>query len=329
MKCTSNQTVNNKLIIGSVKLNSRVIQAPLAGYSDTVFRNIIRMFDKHSLLTSEMVSSEALIMNQDKSIIDFVKYERPLSFQLSGHKPDKMATAAKMLENIATIIDINMGCPASKIVSNADGAKLMTDLKLASEIISSVKNAVSVPVTVKCRLGWDHNSKNYLKFAKMAENSGADAICIHGRTRSQLYSGVADWLPIKQVKETVNIPVIANGDITTPQKAKECLDMTGCDGISVGRGVLADPSLTYRIDNFLKTGSDNFSLSSKKSLELLLLHLKKETEYRGDIKGVKFFRKFIGWYVKGIDGASGHRFNLVRMNNYSEIDKYVKNIIKS
>lgn len=322
----SNQTVNNKLIIGTVKLNSRVIQAPLAGYSDTVFRNIIRMIDKDSLLTSEMVSSEALIMNQDKSIIDFVEGEHPLSFQLSGHKPDKMAQAAKMLENIATIIDINMGCPASKIVSNTDGAKLMTDLKLASQIISSVKNAVSVPVTVKCRLGWDHNSKNYLEFAKMAENAGADAICIHGRTRSQLYSGIADWLPIKQVKETVKIPVIANGDITTPQMAKECLDMTGCDAVSIGRGILADPSLTYRIDTFLKTGSSDFNLSQEKRLELLLLHLKKETEYRGEAKGVKFFRKFIGWYVKGINGASKHRFNLVRMSNFSDIEGYLRNI---
>jgi tRNA-dihydrouridine synthase B len=321
-----NKQTSNNLVIGSVELNSLTIQAPLAGYSDTVFRNIIRMFDKESLLTSEMVSSEALIMNQDKSIIDHTAGEYPLAFQLSGHKPDKMAIAAKMLEDIATIIDINMGCPASKIVNNTDGARLMTDLKLASSIISSIKNAVSIPVTVKCRLGWDHNSKNHIEFAKMVEESGADAICIHGRTRSQMYSGTADWESIREAKEILKIPVIANGDITSPEKAKECIDITGCDAVSVGRGVLSDPSLTYRIDEYLKTGSCDFDLSLEKRLELLLLHCKKEADYRGEKTGVKFFRKFIGWYIRGINGASKHRFNLVRIDSYSDIEEYIKNI---
>ncbi|MDD3014117.1 MAG: tRNA-dihydrouridine synthase, partial [Candidatus Gastranaerophilales bacterium] len=190
---TEKKTNKNELVIGNIKLSSKVTLAPMASYTDTVYRSLIRLFDKNSLLTSEMVSSEAQIMTNNNTITDFKNIEYPLSFQISGHKPEIMAEAAKMLENISTIIDINMGCPAPKIVNNTDGAKLMTDLTLASNIIHSVKKAVSIPVTVKCRLGWDQQSKNYIDFIKMAEESGADAICIHGRTRSQMYSGEADW----------------------------------------------------------------------------------------------------------------------------------------
>jgi len=325
MQSTEKQT--GKLVIGNVKLASKVILAPLAGYNDTVFRSLLRLFDKDSLLTSEMVSSEALKMSKDKTIIDHNETEYPLAFQLSGHKPEIMAEGAKVLEPISTIIDINMGCPASKIVTNADGANLMTNLALASKIISSVKNAVSIPITVKCRLGWDQQNKNYIEFAKMAEESGADAICIHGRTRSQLYSGCSDWEAIGKAKEVLKIPVIANGDITSPEKAKQCLEITKCDGISVGRGVLADPALLYKINTYLKTGEIPSDISIKKRLELLLLHCKNETEYRGELTGIKFFRKFIGWYIKGIREASKHRYNLVRMENLAEMEDYITNLL--
>jgi len=326
MVIAGKQKNNKELVISNIKLASLATLAPMAGYTDTVYRGLIRLFDKDSLMTSEMVSSEALRMNSDKTIIDHNNTEYPLAFQISGHKPELMAEAAKTLENISTIIDINMGCPAPKIVSNNDGAKLMTDMLLASQIISSVKNAVNIPVTVKFRLGWDKNSKNCIEFAEMAEESGADAICIHGRTRSQMYSGESDWEAIGKAKESVRIPVITNGDITTPEKAKSCLDLTKCDGVAVGRGILADPSLTYRINEYLKTGIIPPELDIKKRLEIMLLHCKSEAEYRGEIYGVKFFRKFIGWYIKGINDAAKHRYNLVRITQLAEMQDYISNI---
>jgi len=326
MSKTEKQTAKNELAIGNVKLASSVIVAPMASYTDMVFRGLIRLFDNDSLLTSEMVSSEALKMSKDKTIIDHNNIEYPLAFQLSGHKPKLMAEAARILENMSTIIDINMGCPAPKIVSNADGAKLMTDLVLASEIIISVKKAVSVPITVKCRLGWDQQNKNYIEFVKMAEESGADAICIHGRTRSQMYSGKSDWEAIGIAKEAVNIPVIANGDITTPEKAKQCLDLTKCDGIAIGRGAIEDLSLTFRINEYLKTGIMLPEIDINKRLELMLLHCKSEAKYRGEIHGIKFFRKFIGWYIKGINDAAKHRYNLVRIELLADMEDYISNI---
>ncbi|MDD3014756.1 MAG: tRNA-dihydrouridine synthase [Candidatus Gastranaerophilales bacterium] len=160
----------------------------------------------------------------------------------------------------------------------------------------------------------------------MAEESGADAICIHGRTRSQMYSGEADWESIGKAKETVKIPVIANGDITSPEKAKQCLEMTKCDGIAVGRGILADPSLIFRINEYLNTGKVTPEMDIKTRLELMLLHCKNETEYRGENSGVKFFRKFIGWYIKGIKDAAKHRYNLVRISQLAEMEDYISNI---
>lgn len=316
----------SQLIIDSVKIDSIVTLAPMAGITDMVLRQIIRMFSKNCLLTSEMISSEALIMNQDKHIIDYHNIEYPLAFQLSGHKPELMAEAAKMLENISTIIDINMGCPAPKIVKNGDGASLMTNLKLASQIIGAVKNAVNVPVTVKCRLGWDFSSRNYIEFAKMAQDSGADALTIHGRTKSQMYSGNADWKSIGEAKAAVNIPVIANGDINSPEAAKFCLEMSKCDGIAIGRGILGDPALICRIEKYLETDEILPELTIQERLNLALLHCKKEVEYKGEIHGIKFMRKLFSWYIKGIKDATKYRFALVRMTRLSEIEELFASI---
>ena len=309
----------SKLNIGPVNLNSKVIAAPMAGITDTVLRQIIRMFSKDCLLMSEMLSSEALRMNTEKSILDHQKIEYPLSFQICGHKPELMAQSAEYLEPMATIIDINMGCPAPKIVRNFDGSRLMTDLNLASDIIRRVKNAVKIPVTVKCRLGWDQDSTNILEFAKMAEDSGADALIVHARTRSQMYSGQADWLAVKKVKEHIKIPVIANGDITSPESALECLNLTNCDGLAIGRGLLGDPGLIYRIEHYLNTGEILLKPDFNKNREIALIHCKKEIEYRGENHGIKFMRKFFGFYLKGIRGASKYRAELVKLDTFGEV----------
>lgn len=312
----------NNLEIGGLKLKSKVIAAPMAGITDTVLRQMIRMFSHDCLLMTEMISSEALKFNKEQKIIQCSHIEHPLSYQVSGHKPDLMAEAAVKLEPIAEIIDINMGCPAPKIVKNGDGARLMTDMQLASSIIESVRKAVNIPVTVKCRLGWDFNSKNHVEFAKMAEDCGADAIIIHGRTKSQMYSGKADWKAIGEVKKAVKIPVIGNGDIDSPEKAKVCLEISGCDGIAIGRGIMGDPALISRIENYISTGILEQKPDFEEKLKIALLHCKKEVEYmNNELNGIKFMRKFFAYYVTDVRNAAKHRTALVQCTKLSEVEK--------
>lgn len=307
------------LKIGNVELNSNVILAPMAGITDSVLRGLVREFSPGSLLMSEMISSEGIRMNPDRSITHVEKVEYPVSFQLSGHKPELMADAAKILEPISTIVDINMGCPVPKIVRNNDGSALMRDLTLVGEIISSVKNAVSIPVTVKTRLGWDSSSRNYLEFAKVAEDSGADAIMIHGRTRSQMYSGVADWNAIAEIKQHVSIPVIANGDINSVEAAVECAKITNCDGFGVGRGILGDVELISRIEHYFKTGEILPVPTIERRVEIAKLHLEREIQFRGEIHGIRFMRKFFAYYIRNIKNAAVYRSELVRMSDRQEI----------
>jgi len=320
-KDSVSSSVKKKLQIGSLTINSPVVLAPMAGITDKVLRSMVRMFSSDCLLFTEMISSEALFYNNSGEILDHDRSELPLAFQISGHKPELMAHAAKKLEEFASVIDINMGCPAPKIVKNFDGAKLMTDLKLSSSIITAVKNAVDLPVTVKCRLGWDSSSKNHIEFAEMAEDSGADAIIMHGRTRAQQYSGRADWNAIGETKTRVKIPVIANGDIDSPQKALSCLEISGCDGIAVGRGVLGDPGLINRIERYINDREDLPEPSIKQRIELALLHCKKEMEFRGEEAGIKFMRKFFAYYIREIRNAAKYRHDLVRVNRYSDIEQ--------
>lgn len=321
------QEENVKLQIGRLKLKSNVIVAPMAGVTDTVLRQIMRMYSKDALLMTEMLSSEALKYNKDQKIIEHNSIEYPLSFQISGHKPDLMAEGAKKLEKFAAIIDINMGCPAPKIIKNFDGVKLMTDLKLASSIIKAVRTAVKIPVTVKCRLGWDFNSKNYIEFAKMAEDCGADGLIVHGRTRSQMYSGKADWNAIGEVKQAVKIPVIGNGDIDSPEKAKECLELSNCDGIAVGRGIMGDPGLIGRIENYILRGILEKKPSTGELLEIALLHAKKEMEFnQSELYGIKFMRKFFASYVRQVKNASAYRGALVKCTKLSEVEEIFNSI---
>lgn len=324
---SQNAEILRNLTIGNKKLDSNIIAAPMAGITDSILRQMIRMFSKNSLVMSEMISSESLNYNQAGSLLDADKTEYPLAFQISGHKPQLMAQAAQKLEEISTFIDINMGCPAPKIIKNFDGSKLMTDLKLASEIITAVKQAVNIPITVKCRLGWDYNSKNYIEFAKMAENSGADALIVHGRTRSQMYSGKADWQAIGEVKQAVCIPVIGNGDIDSSEKAKQCMEISGCDGIAVGRGMLGDPGLIGRIENYLYHGELEPAPEIKTRIEIALIHTKKEIEYRGEDTGIRYMRKFFAYYVKGIRNAAKYRFDLVRCETLAEVERVLEKIL--
>jgi len=307
------------LKIGNQEFNSKVILAPMAGITDSVLRRLVRGFSPECLVMSEMVSSEGLRMNPDRSITHAEADEYPLCFQLSGHKPQLMAEAAKILEPIATVIDINMGCPAPKIVKNGDGSALTKNLPLASEIISAVKKATNKPITVKTRLGWDVPTMRYLDFAKMAQDSGADALIVHGRTRTQMYSGVANWDAIAEIKQALEIPVIANGDINSVEAAIECQRITNCDGFAIGRGVLGDVELISRIEHYFATGEVLPEPTITRRIEIARIHLEKEIEFRSEVFGIRFMRKFLAHYIKNIKGAAQYRSALVRINEKQEI----------
>ena len=309
-----------KLKIKDLELDSNIILAPMAGFSDTSFRQIIRSFSKKSLVCTEMISSEALMWNKSQDICQSEKIEKPISYQLSGHKPDLMAKGALKLEGQADIIDINMGCPVAKIVKNQDGSALMKNPNLAFDIVKEVKSVIKKPLSIKMRLGFDNNSKNYLEFVQKMEEAGADMIVVHGRTRSQMYSGEVDYEAIKKIKKTVTIPIIANGDITTLEKAIEVLKTTKADGLMIGRGAIGQPELIHRIEYFLDKGEILPELSLKERIDVLIRHLNLElTYYREPINALKFMRKFYAYYIRDIRGASQYREKLVKAESFDEI----------
>lgn len=307
------------LQIGSVKLKSRTALAPMAGITDVVLRQLVRKFSKNCLLTTEMISSEALMQKKGGEILEYKENETPLAFQISGHKPFMMAKAAKMLENRADIIDINMGCPVNKVVKGGDGSALMKTPQLASDIVKAVKDAVNIPVTVKFRLGYTADTKNFPEFAKLMQDSGADAMTIHCRTRSQMYGGKADWSALSDIKKEISIPVFANGDITTPVLAKDCLEVSKVDGVAIARGVIGNPDLIYRIEHFLETGEIVENIDIKTKIALLKEHLDEEIKLRGELAGIRFTRKFYPFYIKGVHGAPALRHALVTEDCYDKI----------
>lgn len=318
-----------KIKIGSLELDSNVSLAPMAGITDSVMRRLIRKYSKTCLLTSEMLSSEALVQNPTGAILHCEEEEYPIAFQLSGHKPELMAKAAKLIQQKASIIDINMGCPVNKVVKGTDGCSLMRNPKLASDIIKSVKDAVDIPVTCKFRLGWSQNEMNFIEFAKLMEESGADAVTIHARTRVQLYSGQADWIQISRINGELKIPVFANGDIVNIETAKNCLDTAKADAIAVGRGAMGDASLISRIEKYLDTGEITPQPSLSEKIEILKQHIDMEIALRGEPVGIKFVRKFYPCYIKGIRGGAEYRFNLVREDSYKNIMKILDEIQKN
>lgn len=243
--------------IGNVTINGKLALAPMAGVTDLAFRHICREHGA-ALTVTEMVSAKALCYQDKKTprLLELGADEHPAAAQIFGHEPDTMAEGAKLAleKSGCDIIDINMGCPAPKIVNNGDGSALMKDPELASKVIAAVVNAVDVPVTVKFRKGWDEKNVNCVEFAKMAEQSGAAAITLHGRTRSQQYSGTADWDAIREVKQAVCIPVFANGDVAEPEDAVRILAHTGADGVMIGRGALGDPWIFERANALMETG---------------------------------------------------------------------------
>ena len=309
--------------IGNLKLKNIVFSAPMAGVSDLAFRTVCRKYGA-SLAYSEMISSKALFYN-DKKTLEIIKSnecDRPLAVQIFGSDESIMAqTAYKALSTGADILDINMGCPAPKVVKCGDGSALLKDGLKIGRIVSAVKKAVSVPVTVKIRGGFD--TVNAVETAKIIENSGADAICVHPRTREMYYSGSADWSIIKDVKNTVKIPVIGNGDIKTPQDAKKMLDETGCDFIMVGRGAQGNPFIFKQILDYLKTGSFA-EVSYSERLETLLWQLDMLCADKGEHIGSQEARKHVAWYTKGLKNSAEIRYKVNNSKNMAELKSCIK-----
>ncbi len=300
-------------------INSKVSLAPMAGITDYVLRSIVRKYAPNALLTTEMISSEFLAQNVQTEITKLDENHHPISYQICGHKPHLMKSAAEYLSQFADIIDINMGCPVNKVVKGQDGAALMRNPKLAAELVKAVKDGTDKPVSVKFRLGYTFDELNYIEFGQQMQKAGADFITIHARTRSQFYSGEADWGKIKELKQNVDIPVFANGDITSVETAVQCMTESGADGVAIGRGVLGDPTLIGRIEKYFATGKIIPPPSLDEKLDIMKYHLDEEIKLRGENLGIKFFRKFYPYYILGIRNAAKIRAILVVEEDYNKI----------
>ena len=307
----------------SYLIQSRVSLAPMAGITDFVLRNLVRKFAPTALLTTEMISSEYLAQTLNgRSGTEILKREKnhsPISYQISGHKPNLMHQAAKFLDNYADMIDINMGCPVKKVVGGQDGAALMRNPSLASELVQAVKDGCSKPVSVKFRLGYTADEINFVEFGQKMQEAGAEFITIHGRTRSQMYSGHAGWAKIRLLKENIDIPVFANGDICSIEDAIECLEKSEADGIAIGRGAMGDATLIGRVAHYLNTGKKLPKPTLTERIEILKSHLDGEIELRGEKVAIKFMRKFYPYYLSGFENAKILRSKLVVEEDYNKI----------
>ena len=300
----------DNLNIGGVPLKSHAVLAPMAGVSDRAYRELCVRFGA-AYCVSEMVSSKALSFNSKKSeeLMEISDLERPCGIQIFGDDPKCMADAAKhALENKPDIIDINMGCPAPKISSNGSGSALMKNPRLCGEIVKAVTAVTDTPVTVKIRKGWDDDSVNAVEVAKICESAGAAAITVHGRTRQQYYKPPVDYDIIKAVRESVSVPIIANGDIDSAEKAKEVMDITGCDLVMIGRATLGNPWIFSQINAYLENPNVKIHTPDlEERLGVMIEHISKMVEYKGEHMAMLQARKLVVGYFKGIKGAAALR----------------------
>ena len=310
---TLQQKLATPLKIGDVEVNSRVLQSPLSGVTDLVFRRLVRRLAPDSMMYTEMVNATSLHhVRELPKIMEIDRGERPISIQLFDCRPDFLGEAAQMaVEEGADTIDINMGCPVNKITRKGGGSSLLRQPEVAVAIVRAVKEAVSVPVTVKTRLGWADDEINILDFARRMEDAGASMLTLHARTRAQGYNGEARWEWIRQVKEALDIPTIANGDIVSVESAVRCLEETGADGVMCSRGTLGYPFLVGEIDHFLKTGRQLPPPTPLQRLQYAREHLQGLWEYKGE-RGIRQARKHLAWYCKGFPGAGELRDRLSR-----------------
>ena len=310
-----------KIKIGNVELDNNLILAPVAGVTNLPFRIICEKFEP-GMVCTEMASSKAIFYNDQKTrrLLNTEGEKRPISFQIFGSDEETMGYTAKYMSKIADIIDINMGCPAPKVVKNGDGSKLLLDLEKAKRIMKVVVENSSVPVTVKIRKGWDKENIVAVQVAKIAEEVGISAITIHGRTRSEFYTGKADWDIIKEVKDSVKIPVIGNGDIVDEETAYQMFEKTGVDGIMIGRGSFGNPWIFRNIKHFLITGEKLPSPTNSERLNIIKEHIDLAVEEKGEI-AIKELRKHIAWYTKNLKNSSEFRNSINMIETKEQLIK--------
>ena len=318
--------------IGKLKLKNNVFMAPMAGITDLGFRTIMREFGC-SLCFTEMISAAGLIRGTEKSYryLGSAPHDKPLGMQIFGSDPDILADAARIAaEARADLVDINMGCPAKKVLKNGAGGALMRNPKRVAAILKSVRKAIDIPLSIKIRSGWKHDEINAIKIAGIAEDCGADALIIHPRTVTQGFSGLADWDLIAEVKSNLQIPVIGSGDIRTPEDALRMHAMTGCDAIMVGRGGLGNPWIFKGISEYLKKVNADHLPSPAERKEVIFRHLEMNIALYGESRGIINFRKHLLWYTKGLRGSSQFRQSVVKIGRKEElvesIDRYLKSL---
>lgn len=317
------------MLIGSLQLENRVILAPMAGITDLPYRLLMKQFGA-GLVFTEMVSAKGLIYagKRTRELLTSRPEERPLGIQLFGNEPDVLAEATKLVADDGELIDINLGCPVNKVVKDGSGSALMKDPTLVGRIVAAVRAATSLPLTIKIRTGWDNQQQNFLEIGKIAENEGADAITLHPRTRSQGFGGKADWQQIKELKETLSIPVIGSGDIFSPVDAREMTDQTGCDAVMLGRGVYGNPWLVRDTVRQLEGRKPLAPPSPGERLQAARQHQQLQIEIFGEQKALYEMRKHLCWYARGLTGAAAFRAAINQAPTIDEQNRLMTDFFK-
>lgn len=314
-----------KLKIKDLELENNLILAPMAGVTDLPFRKICKEFGP-GLVCTEMVSSKAIYHDDTKTklLMNTDGEKRPISMQIFGSDEETMSYASKYVSKIADIVDINMGCPAPKVVKNGDGSKLLLDIEKAEKVIKAVVKNSTKPVTLKIRKGWDCNNIVAIEFAQMAEKAGVSAITIHGRTRTEMYSGKVDLDIIKKVKESVKIPVIGNGDIVDEESALKMFEYTGVDGIMIGRGTFGNPWIFERIKYYLETGEKLPLVTNEEKLRVIKKQIQLELDNKPEVTAIREMRKHIAWYTKNMPNSSEFRCEINKIEDKEQLVKIVE-----
>lgn len=312
--------------IGEVQIPGKLVLGPMAGVTDLPFRLLCKE-QGADLVYTEMISAKGIYYKNKNTELLWMteEKERPLALQLFGSEPELMAEMAAQIEDRAfDILDINMGCPVPKVVNNGEGSALMKDPVLAGEIVKAISRRIRKPVTVKFRKGFGAEDCNAVEFAKRMEDCGASAVAVHGRTREQYYGGKADWDMIRQVKEAVEIPVIASGDIFTPEDAAACLAQTGCEGLMLARGVRGNPWLFHQIRHYLETGEKEKKPSQEEMVAMILRHARMLIEYKGELMAMREMRKHVAWYTAGYPGSASLRRRVNEIEKYEDLERLMK-----